>query len=655
MDELVHNGKTSMGEQRFTAQQRWVLGLTAAASFVAVLDGMVVTTALDSIRQDLAAPLSFLHWTITVYSLSFASLLMAGAGLGDRFWHRSMFVFGLLLFALTSAGCAAATSIGWLVFARALQGAASAILVPVAMTLLGSAVTPLQRPRAMGMFSSLTGLAVLSGPVIGGLLVDSLGWRSVFWVNVPLCVATAFLATLKIQSSDRVMSKVDLPGVVLLTIAMTAIVWGLSDGNAIGWSSPAIASALAIGTASAIAFFVWETKALDALVPGRLMQSIPFRAGNLVCLLMFMSMMGTLIFMAQYFAITQQTSASGAGGRMTPWTVSLFVVAPISGILTSRLGERLPAVTGLLLQSAALMWMSFLCKSASGYGAWVPPLILAGVGILAGDACGAERRPWLRRSARHGQGIGHLQHHASARVGMRCGCRSRDIQRFGEPGGSRDGEQRLRRGAAADGGVVGNGRTRVAEIAERRPSQRSGCRAGGVFARVKIKTAQGRRYASEFRRALKEKMMVDRRAFGFGLVVAAGATPSLAADDVREANKRTVLAFYDAALNRSNIDEAAAYFGPHFIQHNPRSKDGIEGFRSLLQDLKKQFPGLRSDVKRVFADGDFVILHVHVKLQPEELGLAIVEIFRLEHGKIVEHWDVRQPITETAANTNGMF
>lgn len=157
--------------------------------------------------------------------------------------------------------------------------------------------------------------------------------------------------------------------------------------------------------------------------------------------------------------------------------------------------------------------------------------------------------------------------------------------------------------------------------------------------------------------ALKErKMMTDRRAFGFSLAAAAaGATPAHAADDVREANKRTVLAFYDAALNRSNIDEAAAYFGPHFIQHNPRSKDGIEGFRSLLQDLKKQFPGLRSDVKRVFADGDFVILHVHVKPQPEELGLAIVEIFRLEHGKIVEHWDVRQPIPETAANTNGMF
>ena len=108
-------------------------------------------------------------------------------------------------------------------------------------------------------------------------------------------------------------------------------------------------------------------------------------------------------------------------------------------------------------------------------------------------------------------------------------------------------------------------------------------------------------------------------------------------------------------MNRSNIDEAAAYLGLHFVQHNPRSKDGVEGFRSLFQDLKKQFPGVRADVKRAFSDGDFVILHVHVKLQPEELGLAIVEIFRLEHGKIVEHWDVRQPIPETSANTNGMF
>jgi predicted SnoaL-like aldol condensation-catalyzing enzyme len=138
-------------------------------------------------------------------------------------------------------------------------------------------------------------------------------------------------------------------------------------------------------------------------------------------------------------------------------------------------------------------------------------------------------------------------------------------------------------------------------------------------------------------------------------LTAVGTTSVHTPDEVREANKRTVLAFYDAVLNRPDIDEAAAYLGSHFVQHNPRSPDGREGFRSYFRDLKRQFPGVRSDVKRVFADGDFVALHVHVKLQPDELGLAIVDIFRLEHGKIAEHWDVRQPVPETAANPNGMF
>src|SRR3954467_7590340 len=118
----------------------------------------------------------------------------------------------------------------------------------------------------------------------------------------------------------------------------------------------------------------------------------------------------------------------------------------------------------------------------------------------------------------------------------------------------------------------------------------------------------------------------------------------MTSEQTLEANKRAVLGFYEAALTRLNIDEAVTYFGPTFTNHNPRAEDGVEGFRALLQGVKKQFPGLRIDVKRAFADGAFVILHVHLQLQPEDPGLAVVEIFRLEHGKIVEHWDVRQPM-----------
>lgn len=153
--------------------------------------------------------------------------------------------------------------------------------------------------------------------------------------------------------------------------------------------------------------------------------------------------------------------------------------------------------------------------------------------------------------------------------------------------------------------------------------------------------------------------MIDRRTFGLTLATAGavpvGAGAAAAGEDVREANKRAVLAFYDAALNQSDFSAAAVHFGAHYIQHNPMIADGIDGFRSFLQDLKMQFPELRSDIKRVFADGDFVILHVHAKRRPDELGLAIVDIFRLEQGKIVEHWDVRQPLAEGSANNNGMF
>jgi predicted SnoaL-like aldol condensation-catalyzing enzyme len=122
-----------------------------------------------------------------------------------------------------------------------------------------------------------------------------------------------------------------------------------------------------------------------------------------------------------------------------------------------------------------------------------------------------------------------------------------------------------------------------------------------------------------------------------------------------EANKKTVLDFYERALNQSDFDAAAVHFGPRYIQHNPMIEDGVEGFRRFVRQLKERFPRVRGEIKRIFAEGDFVILHAHAKREPDEPGIAIIDIFRLEAGKIVEHWDVRQPMPETSANPNGMF
>ena len=133
------------------------------------------------------------------------------------------------------------------------------------------------------------------------------------------------------------------------------------------------------------------------------------------------------------------------------------------------------------------------------------------------------------------------------------------------------------------------------------------------------------------------------------------AAPSRAADTPQEANKKTVVAFYEAAINQKDFDAAARYLGPRYTQHNPTAKDGPDGLKGFLQFLREKFPQAHSDIKHVFADGDFVILHVHAVREPGTRGAAIVDIFKLENGKIVEHWDVRQDIPETAANPNGMF
>jgi MFS family permease len=169
-----------------TAPQRWVLALTSVASFMISLDSLVVATALSTIRLDLGASIEALEWTVNAYTLSFAVLLMTGAALGDRFGRRRLFVAGLGLFVAASAACALAPGVGWLIAARAVQGAGAALVMPLALALLSAAFPPLGRARALGIFSGVTGLAVLGGPVIGGAIAQGLAWQWIFWLNVPI-------------------------------------------------------------------------------------------------------------------------------------------------------------------------------------------------------------------------------------------------------------------------------------------------------------------------------------------------------------------------------------------------------------------------------------------------------------------------------------
>jgi EmrB/QacA subfamily drug resistance transporter len=365
-----------------TRTQRWVLGLAAVGSFMAALDAMVVTTALDTLRHDLSASVEALEWTVNAYGLSFAALLMTGAALGDRFGRRRMYVTGLLLFGLASAACAAAPGTAWLIAGRAAQGAGAALVMPIAMGLLGAAFPPPKRARALGIFSGVTGLAVLSGPLLGGAIQQGLAWQWIFWINLPVALAAAWLTLSKVPESRAAQAPLDLPGAGLMAASLLGLVWGLVHGNRAGWGSTAVLAALGAGVVLGAAFVVSQrSNAWQAMVPPRLFRSPVLALGLAVSLLLTASLFGTLFFMAQFFQVNRAMSPLAAGASMLPWTATLFLVAPVAGAWVARVGERTLVVAGLGLQAAGMAWLAALVHADAVYGQWVLALMITGGGV----------------------------------------------------------------------------------------------------------------------------------------------------------------------------------------------------------------------------------------------------------------------------------
>src|SRR6266704_3373751 len=300
-----------------------------------MLDTMVVTTALSTIRVHLGASIEELEWTVNAYTLSFAVLLMTAAALGDRFGRRRLFVTGIGLFTAASAACALAPGIGWLIAARAVQGAGSAMTMPHALALLSAAFPPQRRARALGLFSSVTGLATLGGPMVGGAVTQGPASQWIFWLNVPIGLLVIPLILNRIEENRGTDISLDFRGLALVTGGALGLVWGLVRGNAAGWGSPEVVGSLVAGAVLAAAFVAWELRAREPMLPMRFFRSI----------------FGAAFFFAQFLQTTLHYGPLGAGLRLAPWTVTLFVVAPIAGALVNRVGERPFIVGGMLLQA----------------------------------------------------------------------------------------------------------------------------------------------------------------------------------------------------------------------------------------------------------------------------------------------------------------
>jgi EmrB/QacA subfamily drug resistance transporter len=360
--------------------QRWVLVLASTASLLVGLDVLVVSTALPTIQADIGASPEELQWTVNAYTLVFAVLLMPASAWGDRFGRRRVFVTGLGIFAVASALCALASSAELLIAARAAQGVGAALIMPTALGLLTGTFAPADRPRALGVFASTTGASVSLGPVIGGLVVHGLSWPWIFWLNVPLGVLLAVAARRTLPESDRVDAKVDVPGVLLVSLGSLAVVWGLVRGNDVGWASDEIAVSFALGLLGFAAFVYREATASAPMLPLSLFKDQRFSLGTAGIFFLWGSALGAVYYIAQFFQAGQGHDALSAGLRLAPWGLATVVVPRLVGRRIPAVGELRFIWSGTLLHAISLLAIALLASEDRSYAWLVGPLILSGLG-----------------------------------------------------------------------------------------------------------------------------------------------------------------------------------------------------------------------------------------------------------------------------------
>jgi EmrB/QacA subfamily drug resistance transporter len=359
----------------------WTFAITSIALFMVALDNLVVTTILPVIRRDLGASLQDLEWTVNAYTLTFAVLLLSGASLGDRFGRRRLFALGLLVFSVGSAMAALAPSSDLLIAARALQGIGGAIVTPLTLTILSAAVSPERRALALGAWGAVGGIGIAVGPLVGGAIAQGLDWHWVFWLNVPIGLATIAIALVRLKETRGPEGSLDLVGLVIASAGLLALVWGTIHGNERGWNDSQIVGALAAGALLVAIFLIWEARAGSPMLPLQMFRSRAFAAANAASVLMSFGMFGSIFLLSQFFQVVQGQSPLDAGIRVLPWTAMPGLVAPFAGILAGRMGTRPVLVPGLLLMAVGLAWSALTLSPAVRYEVQVIGFIVAGVGM----------------------------------------------------------------------------------------------------------------------------------------------------------------------------------------------------------------------------------------------------------------------------------
>ncbi|WKK22053.1 MFS transporter [Streptomyces olivoreticuli] len=359
-----------------------VLAICCTSLLIVSLDNTILNVALPSMQKELHASVSGLQWTIDAYTLVLASLLMLGGSTADRIGRRRIFQVGLTLFTAGSLLCSLAPGLGWLIAFRMVQAVGGSMLNPVAMSIITNTFTdPKERARAIGVWGGVVGISMAAGPIVGGALVESVGWRSIFWINLPVgLLALVMTARFVPESRAPKPRRPDPVGQLLVIALLGSVTYGIIEGSAAGWTSPLILGCFALALGSLAGLLTYERRRLEPLVELGFFRSVPFSGATAIGVSAFAALGGFLFLNTLYLQNGRGLSALHAGLFMLPMAAMTLVCAPLSGRLVSARGPRLPLVLGgTAMTASGLMFAAFDAQSSDA--ALFTAYVLFGIGF----------------------------------------------------------------------------------------------------------------------------------------------------------------------------------------------------------------------------------------------------------------------------------
>jgi MFS transporter, DHA2 family, methylenomycin A resistance protein len=350
---------------------------------VVLLDVSIVNVALQRISNGLGGNISDLQWIVDAYTLAFASFLLSAGTVGDRYGNKQVFAGGFVLFTVASVFCGTATSLAILITARVLQGMGAALIIPCSLTLLNHAFKdPAQRAKAFGWWAGSGGVSVAAGPLIGGLLVHAYGWRSIFFVNLPIGLAALLLTIRYIREEKPAPGRrFDLGGQVVSLLALAALTTVLIDGANWGWFSPGIVGLTAGFCFLSLLFFVIETRQADPMLPLTLFHSARFSVATTLGLLLSFAFYGLIFTLSLYFQQVRHYTPLKTGFAFLPVTGLLTGMNVFAGRLAAKRGTRFPIVVGFIVGGIGFFWLGFAADISASYPNILLPLLCVGAGV----------------------------------------------------------------------------------------------------------------------------------------------------------------------------------------------------------------------------------------------------------------------------------